>query len=163
MEKLELRSTYEKETKNTVRFGEELGVKLTVHADKLRYEPASIVPPDLLADLRAHKKEIMAILTKPKAVDGPPRWHAETIAAAVRKEGICLFWNELFGEMIAFIADDSFRDKVPAGIVVYTDHELRELFGEDKKALSPESFRLIHEAKRASGGHVTSYEGKGGS
>ena len=56
--------------------------------------------------------------------------------------------------MVAFVKDDSFKGKVPAGLVIYDDHELRELFGEGKPGLSAATLRLIHEAKRAGGGPI---------
>ncbi|MBM4463422.1 MAG: hypothetical protein FJ012_08815 [Chloroflexi bacterium] len=64
-------------------------------------------------------------------------------------------------EVIAFIEDDSFNSRVPCGIVAYTGEELKELFDEGKPELSPEALRLIHEAKKAGGGHVISHEEKG--
>ena len=102
-----------------------------------------------------------SMITKPKPVEGSPQWHAETIAAAVRKEGVCVFWSDLFGEVVAFVKDDSFKGKVPAGLVTYNDHELRELFGEGKPGLSARDLRLIHEAKKAGGGRIISHEPKG--
>jgi hypothetical protein len=138
-----------------------LDVTLTRSGDKLLLEPGSKVPPDLVSQIREHKTEILAHLSKPKLVEGTPQWHAETIAAAVKKEGVCVFWSELFGEMVAFIKDDSFKSRVPCGIVAYTDKELRELFGEGKPGLSARELRLIHEAKKIGGGRIISHEPKG--
>ncbi|MBM4463424.1 MAG: hypothetical protein FJ012_08825 [Chloroflexi bacterium] len=138
----------------------ELGVRLEVAGDKLRVTPASVVPPDLLADLRQYKPEIMAHLRRPKLFDAPPQWHAEEISKAVAREGVCVFWSEVVGEVIAFIEDDSFKSRVPCGIMAYTRRELKELFDEGKPELSPANLRLIHEAKKA-GGHVVSHEPKG--
>ena len=139
-----------------------LGVTLTRSGDKLLLEPGSKVPPDLVNQIREHKTEILAHLSKPQLFDGSPQWHAESIAEVVQSEGVCLFWSDLFGEMVAFVKDASFKKKVPAGLVTYDDKELRELFGEGKPGLSAATLRLIHEAKKAGGGHVRSYEGKGG-
>lgn len=139
-----------------------LDVTLTRSGDKLLLEPGSKVPPDLVSQIREHKTEILAHLRRPKLVEGPPQWHAETIAAAVRKEGVCIFWSDLFGELVAFVNDLNVvsKKRVPAGLVIYNDHELRELFGEDKPGLSASDLRLIHEAKRAGGGHIVSHEAK---
>jgi hypothetical protein len=62
--------------------------------------------------------------------------------------------------MICFIGDDLFREAVPSAVVAYTSEELLELFGDCKNRLSPQSLRLIHEAKRL-GCRVRSYENDG--
>ena len=134
-----------------------LGVQLSVDGDNLRYKPASVVPPDLVNQMRQRKVEIIRLLRKPELVEAPSEWHAETIAAAVQEEGICIFWSELFGEMVAFIKDDKFKNSVPCGIVAYNDQELRELFGNGKPSLPAASLRLIHEAKKASNGRISSH------
>ena len=100
-------------------------------------------PEDLRQLLKAHKKEIISQL-KPQTT----LWHAQRIAEAVQKEGVCLYWSDDFGEMVAFIREESFRSKVPGNIVVYTDAELSELFDGNR---SPKALRLVHEAKRHGG------------
>jgi len=134
-----------------------LGISVTSSGNKILLEPGSKVPPDLVQAIRQHKGEILAILTKPKLVEGPPRWHAEQIAQAVRKEGLCIFWSEVFGEMVAFVRDDRRASRVPCGIVTYTEQELTELFGGHR---STKALRLVHEAKRH-GGIVTGIEPDG--
>ena len=47
------------------------GVQLEARGDRLRFKPASSVPPDLLADLRANKAQILAALSA--AHDAPAR------------------------------------------------------------------------------------------
>ena len=42
-----------------------LGVSAWADGAVLRFKPASLVPPAVLADLRAHKAEVMALLTAP--------------------------------------------------------------------------------------------------
>ena len=42
---------------------EVLGVKLEVVGDKVRLIPGSLVPPDVLEELRQHKSEIIEHLT----------------------------------------------------------------------------------------------------
>ena len=134
-----------------------LGISVTSSGNKILLEPGSKVPPDLVQAIRQHKGEILALLTKPKLVEGPPRWHAEQIARAVREEGLCIFWSEVFGEMVAFVRDDNQASRVPCGIVTYTEQELTELFGGHR---STKALRLVHEAKRH-GGIVTGIESDG--
>jgi len=124
-----------------------LGIILEPSADGKHLDLHYQAPPpeDLRQLLKAHKKEIISQL-KPQTT----LWHAQRIAEAVQKEGVCLYWSDDFGEMVAFIREESFRSKVPGNIVVYTDAELSELFGGNR---SPKALRLIFEAKR-NGGQV---------
>ncbi len=130
-----------------------LGIILELSPDGqrlvLHYE--SPPPDDLRQELRQHKPEILSLL-KPQA----PIWHAHEIAKAVREEGVCIFWSDLFGEMVAFIKDETFKGRVPCGIVAYSDAELYKLFG-STQSLSHDTLGLIHEAKRH-GGKVTDSE-----
>lgn len=82
-----------------------------------------------------------------------PRAEAEEIARRVMAEGCCLVWAETVQDYLAFVRDDFDRRKVPAGFVVYTDSELRELFGSGKD-FNDAYLRLIHEAKKQGGGSV---------
>ena len=53
-----------------------LGVSAWADGAVLRFKPASLVPPAVLADLRAHKAEVLALLTVPvaaAAVVAPPQ------------------------------------------------------------------------------------------
>jgi hypothetical protein len=134
-----------------------LGISVTSSGNKILLEPGSKVPPDLVQAIRQHKGEILAILASPRLVEGPPQWHAEQVAQAVRKEGLCIFWSEVFGEMVAFVRDDHHASRVPCGIVTYTEQELTELFGGHR---STKALRLVHEAKRH-GGIVTGIEPDG--
>ena len=135
-----------------------VGLKVRADGDSLKIE--GIPSPDALAlveELRHHKQELLAFLGKPQHASRPREWHARQIAQRVAKEGICLFWSDLFGEMVAFIRDDSQRGNVPADLVAYTSQELLELFGDGKSTPSPDTIRIVHEAKKQ-GGHITSYE-----
>jgi len=131
----------------------DLGIEVTASGDKIVLQPGSEVPADLVGEIRQHKAEIMAHLGETRLAQGTPLWHAQEIAKVVKREGVCLFWSDLFGEMVAFIADESFRDKVLPGVVAYTDHELRELLGAGKRC-SRDRLRLVHEAKKQ-GARVT--------
>jgi len=117
------------------------------HLDLHYQEPP---PEDLRQMLRAHKQEILSLL-KPQT----PLWHAHEIYKAVQKEGVCLFWSDVLGEVIAYTKDDTFKNLVPVGVVVYTSEELRELF-QDKPKITPETLRMIHQAKKT-GGKVAEY------
>jgi hypothetical protein len=92
-----------------------------------------------------------------KLADGFPLWHAETIAQEVEREGVCIFWSDVLGELIAFVKNDSFKEKVPFNLVAYTSQELRELFGDGKPGLSARHLRPSHEANPA-GGHIGSQQ-----
>ena len=111
-------------------------------------------PEELRQLLKTHKSEIIGVL-KPRK----PLWHAVKIMQAVEKEGLCLFWDELLGEVVAFIKDESFHSKVPGSIVAYTRAEIEELHGEGKPKIPPETLKMIHEAKKA-GGKVADYGSK---
>jgi len=136
-----------------------LEVRLTADGDKLRFKPASRVPPELIEELRQHKADILKELgkppTKPRLVEAPSLWHAETIAEAVEREGVSIFWSDLFGEMVTFVKNDSFKDRIPCGIVAYTVEELRELF--KKGEVSQHHLKLVHEAKKQ-GAEIAGHE-----
>ncbi len=137
---------------------QQAGLRLWADGDSLQVEgPSSPGVLALIEDLRRHKPEILALLSQPQTVPGHREWHAREIARCVEKDGLCIFWSDLFGEMVAFIRDDSQRNSVPAGLVAYTSQELRELFGYGQAGLSPQSLRLIHQAKKH-GANVLTYE-----
>jgi len=131
----------------------ELQVELIPEGNRLRVRSPMPLTPDLREELRQYKAELIASLQKPQVKPGPPEWHAKEVARAVEREGICIFWSELFHEMVAFIRDDTFRGAVPASIVTYTNGELLQLFGDSKTSPSAKKLRLIHEAKKL-GGHI---------
>jgi len=122
--------------------------------DKLKVRSPEPLPDALLQELKEHKAEILDIL-RPRSKE----WHAQEIAAKVKVDDCCVFWSDVFGEIMAFIREESFRSKVPCGIVVYTLAEIEELWGEDKPKIPPETLRLIHETKRT-GGKVAEYGSK---
>lgn len=135
-----------------------LGVQITPRpGGNLWLEPASKIPPPLLALVRQHKPEIMAaVLKKPGLVAGPPEWQAGEVERLVLKEGYCIFWSDLFNELVAFIADETFLAKVPGWIVAYTCEELHILFPDNGEP-DDTMLRLIHAAKKV-GAHVTGHE-----
>ncbi|MBI2862628.1 MAG: hypothetical protein HYX89_07400 [Chloroflexi bacterium] len=121
---------------------QKLGIRVEKAGDKLRLIPGSKVPPELVQVVQANKQEIIAVIT---GEDVCPEWHAEEIAAQVRREGVCIFWSELFSETVAFVGDDAHGLLVPCGIVAYTIEELEELFDRD---VDDATRRLMHEGKK---------------
>ena len=119
--------------------------------DKLKVRSPEPLPDALLQELKERKAEILDIL-RPRSKE----WHAQEIASRVKADGLCVFWSEVFSEMMAFIRDESFRSQVPCGIVVYSLQEIDELWGEGKPQIPLQTLRLIHEAKRH-GGKVSEY------
>jgi hypothetical protein len=134
------------ELKSILHRCQELHVVLFPGEDgKLNVKAPQPLPDDLLEALKKHKPAILTLL-RPR----PKEWHAQEIAKAVRMEGVCLFWSDLFSEIVAYAKDDTSKKTVPAGVVVYTVQELLQLFGEDKE-LEPQTLLLVHEAKRHGG------------
>lgn len=142
----------------------DIGLKVWADGDSLKVE--GVPNQDVVAlveDLRAHKKEVIYFLehndhspiqSKPLVVEGPKEWHAEEVAWCVEKEGVCIFWSDLFGEVVAFVKDESYKSKVPGDIVTYTSQEIRKLFPSNGGCPSKNTLRLIHEAKKLGGGAI---------
>jgi len=131
---------------------EVLGVKLEVVGDKVRLIPGSLVPPDILEELRQHKSEIIEHLTSKryplKYPDAPADDKELTeIENRVLTKGYVLLWSNTLNDFVAFYKTEADREKIPPGFVPYSD---KELFG---KNLSPckHTLRLIHEAKKLGG------------
>ena len=140
----------------------QLGVALKVDGERLLYSPRHAAPPALVDTLRQHKAEVMAMLRGQERHHAPypqkgAQAEAEEIARRVMEYGICLIWAETVQDFLAFVQDDFDRSKIPSGFVIYTDSELKELFGDGKQP-SNATLRLIHEAKKQ-GGHVISEGG----
>ncbi len=133
-----------------VRRAESLGAKFYVQGEYVEVDAPTDFPAALVGELRRHKTEVLAYLARP--ADAPPEWHAEEIERRVKRDGLCLFWSHLFGEAVAFIADESFRAQVPAGVVSYTVEECELLCKSDP--VSENALKLIHQAKKLSGGTV---------
>ncbi len=58
----------------------QLGIRLEAHGDRLRYSPRSAVTPELADRMKAHKRELLAIL-RPRS-DAPPPGVLDTRRAA---------------------------------------------------------------------------------
>jgi len=129
-----------------------LGISVEAADDRLRLEPGSRVPPDLIGELRQHKQEIISKLKgfHFKYTDAQAsQQELEEISARVLIDGYCLLWSTVLCDLVAFYADDEAKHKIPPGFVLYSVAELRDLFGKGK--CSSDRLRLIHEAKRLGG------------
>jgi len=69
-------------------------------------------------------------------------WQVDDLLNLLWKQRYVIFWSETLNDRIAFL-QRSVKD-IPEGTVVYTESELRELFG--KKITK--SLKLVHEAKK---------------
>lgn len=133
-----------------------LGIAVTLSGDRLRLEPGSKVPVDVVEELRQHKAEVLSLLMsqryRPKYPEGQHRdKELAEIVTRVHKEGFVLLWSKVLEDFVAFYRDEETRGTIPPGFVPYKDVELWELFGADKPPLSQDKLRLIHEAKRLGG------------
>ena len=132
---------------------EKLGVEVGIGSasDKLSLNPGAAVPPDLLAEIKEHKPELLRILklrgyrSKYSEPEATNKELAE-IAARVYQTGYVLLWSNTLDDLIAFYMSDSDKAKIPPGFVAYSLQELVELFG-GKKPLPRGELRLIHAAK----------------
>lgn len=81
---------------------------------------------------------------------------AGSTASLLQTRGWCLWRCEaLEGDTIAVVRDDGVEG-IPEGVIVYTDLELRKLFGRDKP-VDPATLRLIYEAKKLGGAKIEEY------
>lgn len=140
---------------------EQIGVEVGIGStsDKISLNPGAAVPPDLLAEIKEHKPELLRILklrgyqskySEPEATDK----ELAEITARVYQTGYVLLWSNTLDDLIAFYKSDSDKAKIPPGFVAYSLQELVELFG-GKKPLPMGKLRLIHAAK-AQGAKVQS-------
>jgi hypothetical protein len=98
---------------------EQLEVVATIEGEKLRLRPASKVPTGLLADLRTHKAEVLALLTA--ANDPVPVTHTgpdETPSIVASGGGLpAVEWVEQMAR--ALMANPVYRITNPEGAMVY--------------------------------------------
>ena len=77
------------------------GVRLEAEGDRLRYSPRSLVTPDLVDELEAHKGEILAMLTGPDNSDETDDPWGDSWADAFDPVpcsncgGLVIWWNVL--------------------------------------------------------------------
>ena len=128
------------------------GFELTSTGFKVRSARGSI-PPGLISDLRRYKPQVRELLAAKRNYQSvyPPDQRQEELEELVRRierEGYVLVWSNLLEDLLAFHRDDVSPAIIPADFVLYTDRELRHLFGEGKPEPSDETLRLIHQAKK---------------
>ena len=125
-----------------------LGVRIEAHGDKLELAPASVIPPELVEQVRAHKPAVLAHLRwQVKKPERSVEDETKEIAQMVHEDGFALLWCEAVQDLVAFLRDDVDPATIPAGFLVYTEAELRELFG--KPGMTPRRLRMIHRIKTA--------------
>lgn len=76
---------------------------------------------------------------------------AKKVRAALYRHGLVKIRSETLGEVVCWARDDKEAAKAPAGTVVYTLDELREL---TRGNPTREGLRQVHEAKKIFGGTV---------
>jgi hypothetical protein len=138
------------------------GIELRSAGDDLEVRPAAAVPPELLAELRAHKPEVLRHLAAPPVAEQlggvspvpPSELVAEVCAMRLddfARAGLVVTVNsEVLGERVLFASDNA---RVDPGELrpVYRAHELRALLGlSDTREL-----RRIHAIKRTFRGTIT--------
>jgi hypothetical protein len=137
------------------------GIELARAGDRIRFRPAHAITPEEREALAQHRAEILASLRRERYAtrfDGEGPAHAETseIEDQVLTHGCALLFSTVLHDVIAFIATDDDRNKVPAGFTVYTLAELDRLLPNDGSELSANALRLIHRAKQLGGGSIRS-------
>jgi hypothetical protein len=136
-----------------------LGIGVTVSGDKLRLEPGSSVPKELVEELKAHKPEVLCLLKlRGYRLRYPGNQVTDQelteIEARVERDGYVLLWSNALNDFVAFYKTEADREKIPPVFVPYSLAELDCLFGHGKP---PASLKLIHEAKKL-GGRVVDNE-----
>ena len=135
-----------------------LGVELQPAGPRLRFRPAERVPAELMAELRAHKPEVLRLLKSGRVQDGLGGVGPETLLGG----DVCAMQlsefagagkvvevrSAVLGETVVFASDNAILDPGERR-PVYRAAELRELAG-----LSPEDLRQIHRVKRTFQGTI---------
>lgn len=93
------------------------GVELRAQGNRLRFRPVDRVTPDLLARLREHKAELLAIL------DGPGRWarRAAALLSTVANPGIRADLRELFEHRAAVCEFDGGLSRTEAERIAFEE------------------------------------------
>ena len=135
-------------TERLIEYLADLGVSMVADGETLIVKPASLVPAELIDDIRLHKPELISKV--------PPRHPMDSelseIVRQVRAKGYVCLWSTVLEDNIAFVDDILEDDLRPEGFVIYTLDELSKLFGDS--SLSADSLRMIHTAKKY-GGKIT--------
>ena len=80
--------------------------------------------------------------------DLPTANELEEIQHRFQTKGCVFLWSTVLQEKVAYVISEVEKAKVPDGFIMYTDDELRQLFGPDAPPIERSTLRLIHEAKR---------------
>jgi hypothetical protein len=138
------------------------GVEIRAAGGDLEIRPSGALLPALLAELRAHKPEVLRRLARPAVSDalgGVSESSPSLLAAEVRAlqledfalAGLVIeIRSDVLGETVIFASDDARVD--PRELrPVYRARELRVLLG----LTDPRELRRIHEVKRIFRGTIT--------
>ena len=120
----------------------DLGVSMAAEGETLVLEPAELVPPELIDDIRLHKSELINKVPPRHPLDS----ELSAIVCQVSAKSYACLWSTVLEDNIAFVGDILEDDLRPVGFVIYTLDELSKLFGDS--SLSADSLRLIHVAKK---------------
>jgi hypothetical protein len=139
-------------------------VELEVVGDRLRIRPAAAVPPELRAELRARKAELVNLLkdrSGPLLLQAFPGGVTEAASSVLAAEAVALSLSAFasarlvvevrsaaLDEVVLFASDDALLDPGERR-VVYRAAELRELLG-----LSRSDLRAVHAVKKLFGGSI---------
>lgn len=149
------------EAKTIVERLDELGVKATVQGEYIELAPWSALSEEMLAELKAHKHEVMDLLKLKRrgcrfrypgelATDE----ELEEISRDIIRGGYVLLWSNVLQDLVAFYMNAEDRTRIPPNFVPYSLDELCKLFGKRDSPLNRHNLKLIHEAKKG-GAKVT--------
>jgi TubC N-terminal docking domain len=140
------------------------GIEVRVAGEELEIRPGGAVPAGLLAELRAHKPEVLLCLAPARpavadALGGVTEASPSLLAGAACAMGLEEFaraglvvdvWSEVLGETVVLASDDACVD--PGELrAVYRARELQVLVG----LREAWELRRIHEVKKTFRGTIT--------
>ena len=136
-----------------------LGVELIPVGDRLRFRPASKVPPDLLAHLRQCKTEVLGLLAASTDLSRYLAMPLDVFAQNGQPLEIKVAWwpETLFFVPAVRDAEALWRDGIGRERV-WTASEL--LFVLEAPGLTPEALRVVMVARREFGGEVIDIRGR---
>lgn len=133
------------------------GVELEAAGDRLRFRPVEAIPPELFAELREHKAELLGLLGG-RVADSLGGVNVDSISAAevcamrlseFADAGLVVeVRSEVLGEVVVFAADNALLDPGERR-TVYRASELQPLF-----TLGPGDLRAVHRVKRTFRGTI---------
>jgi hypothetical protein len=142
---------------------ESRGIELRAAGDHLQFRPVEAVPPELVAELRTHKAELLLRLTPAAvvadALGGVSEVHPSLLVAEVcamrledfARAGLVVeVRSEVLGEVVIFASDNARVD--PGELrAVYRAHELQVLLA----LRDAHELRSVHAAKKIFRGVIT--------